>query len=276
MKYVIIARLEERLAASEARLDASEARNRRLQRHLTIVTTRNERLHEQLTAANAATLVERHDKELANASEAAANERETAANEREAVARRDARDFALYAKELTGKLLTMHERLKTSHFRSIENPRGPSRRPVAVLLDASNSEYVRGKHGLSVEAFPRVFKIVEGQEGLHVMKELRKLGQENCEVLEAPVYFANGITLRHSVNRTNSQQNVAAGEDNASYIRFGVFAFRDGDAAPGNDEVIEFVQGVISDLQTTPTRTFAVTGLHGVICLGYISVVDTS
>lgn len=128
-------------------------------------------------------------------------EREAASNEREAVARRDARDFARYAKGLTGKLLTMHERLKTSHFRSIENPRGPSRRPVAVLLNASNSEYVRGKHGLSVEAFQCVFKIVEGQEGLHVRKELWKLGQKNCEVFEVPVYFANGIALLRRVRK---------------------------------------------------------------------------
>ncbi|KAG7381874.1 hypothetical protein PHYBOEH_010728 [Phytophthora boehmeriae] len=283
---VRIARLEEQLTAANARATASDtlvgllqeqlrtrptaAEMRLLQERATTAETLVGRLQERLEAARAAVIWEKNEKEQSNAREAAANAREAATrdektriwDERNRIWN-DARYFIQFAREQTNKLNEMHERLNSSHYRSIEDPRGPSKRPVVTLLDASRSDYVRRKHSLPSTEYPRVFKIVEGQERLHVRREIQMLREENCEVLAGPVYFANGITLRDSVNKRliewahEQLDGARVAEEVVRYVRWGVFAFRANDRA--NDRALRnralisfFLEGVVETVQTTP------------------------
>ncbi|KAE8985616.1 hypothetical protein PF011_g20315 [Phytophthora fragariae] len=53
---------------------------------------------------------------------------------------------------------------------------------MVALLDASASDFVRGRHCLSSrEDFPRVYKIVEGQEKLHVKNAVEELCSKGCK-----------------------------------------------------------------------------------------------
>ncbi|KAE9295234.1 hypothetical protein PF001_g17411 [Phytophthora fragariae] len=72
---------------------------------------------------------------------------------------------------------------------------------MVALLDASASDFVRGRHCLSSrEDFPRVYKIVEGQEKLHVKNAVKELCSKGCKVIACSTgYYANGIAMRDSV-----------------------------------------------------------------------------
>ncbi|KAE9197345.1 hypothetical protein PF002_g22774 [Phytophthora fragariae] len=55
---------------------------------------------------------------------------------------------------------------------------------MVALLDASASDFVRGRHCLSSrEDFPRVYKIVEGQEKLHVKNAVKELCSKGCKTM---------------------------------------------------------------------------------------------
>jgi hypothetical protein len=102
-----------------------------------------------------------------------------------------------------------------SQVRSIENPEAGRKQPVIALLDASCSQEVRRVHQLPFETYPKVFKIVEGQRGNHVAKDIRRLCELDCIVIVKPQYVAYGIAFRDSIRRrlpkwTEAQLNVLA------------------------------------------------------------------
>ncbi|KAE9302549.1 hypothetical protein PF008_g22463 [Phytophthora fragariae] len=173
---------------------------------------------------------------------------------REEHAREEASYFARKILELTKKLVDMHGQWGRSHGRSIENPVAGSKTPLVVLLNTSASEHVRDTHALPLGQFPLVFKIVEGQEGLHIDQELKKLRALGCEELVTPKYYANDITLRGSVRDGVDSDHFAG--DYGQYVRYGVFVFCVYNRAISIRRVRDFFNETVQSLQTTPSEDF--------------------
>ncbi|KAE8988493.1 hypothetical protein PF011_g19147 [Phytophthora fragariae] len=146
------------------------------------------------------------------------------------------------------------EGVRQSHGRSIENPVAGSKTPLVVLLNTSASEHVRDTHALPLGQFPLVFKIVEGQEGLHIDQELKKLRALGCEELVTPKYYANDITLRGSVRDGVDSDHFAG--DYGQYVRYGVFVFCVYNRAISIRRVRDFFNETVQSLQTTPSEDF--------------------
>jgi hypothetical protein len=167
------------------------------------------RLEERLEAANARAQAEKANvlAEKANVQAEKANvlaEKENVIYERSQKEKEQstAAFFAKYSISQSEKLVEAHKRLISSHGCSIENPAQYSKQPVVALLDASRSPQVRERHKLPEDDFPQVFKMVEGQRGNHVQKELKRLCEkQECSVLIPPVYYPNGISLRESIRK---------------------------------------------------------------------------
>ncbi|KAE9083102.1 hypothetical protein PF010_g21332 [Phytophthora fragariae] len=116
--------------------------------------------------------------------------------------------------------------------------------------------------------FPLVFKIVEGQEGLHIDQELKKLRALGCEELVTPKYYANDITLRGSVRKRIDDwilEQINAGDgvdsdhfagDYGQYVRYGVFVFCVYNRAISIRRVRDFFNETVQSLQTTPSEDF--------------------
>ncbi|KAE9290872.1 hypothetical protein PF001_g19419 [Phytophthora fragariae] len=102
--------------------------------------------------------------------------------------------------------------------------------------------------------FPLVFKIVEGQEGLHIDQELKKLRALGCEELVTPKYYANDITLRGSVRDGVDSDHFAG--DYGQYVRYGVFVFCVYNRAISIRRVRDFFNETVQSLQTTPSEDF--------------------
>ncbi|KAE8876357.1 hypothetical protein PF003_g39484 [Phytophthora fragariae] len=119
-----------------------------------------------------------------------------------------------------------------------------------------------------LQKFPLVFKIVEGQEGLHIDQELKKLRALGCEELVTPKYYANDITLRGSVRKRIDDwilEQINAGDgvdsdhfagDYGQYVRYGVFVFCVYNRAISIRRVRDFFNETVQSLQTTPSEDF--------------------
>ncbi|KAE9206564.1 hypothetical protein PF002_g19971 [Phytophthora fragariae] len=216
------------------------------------------RLEERLDA-------ERIAKKQALAREEQAREEVQQSMAREERTREEIRIVQQQAREDVQQAMTREERtredaraaregVRQSHGRSIENPVAGSKTPLVVLLNTSASEHVRDTHALPLGQFPLVFKIVEGQEGLHIDQELKKLRALGCEELVTPKYYANDITLRGSVRDGVDSDHFAG--DYGQYVRYGVFVFCVYNRAISIRRVRDFFNETVQSLQTTPSEDF--------------------
>lgn len=95
-----------------------------------------------------------------------------------------------------GNAAQVYNALTDSHTKSIINPQRQKLQPGIALVDVSACQSQRDIYG---DEWPKLYKMVEGQQGNHVKRKIKELEEEGGVVVRQWGYYANGITHRHNL-----------------------------------------------------------------------------